>query len=106
MWQKFLSWFRRKEIRVKSYEFQAPSTQRKYGNWRVGMWVVLDNEIGIIAQFFDSSVNFHKVNSKTGETVSEQIVPFEALRQARWEEIPECRRGFTREAAAELGYGD
>lgn len=106
MWQTILSWFRRKKIPTRSYEFQAPSTQRKYGNWRVGMWVILEGEVGILAELYESSVNFHKVNPQTGETVSEHVVPFEALRQARWGEIPECRRGFTREAAAELGYGD
>ena len=47
----------------------------------------------------------HYVYPFTGETVGVDNIPLNALRQARWIEIPECRRNITPAKGLELGYG-
>jgi len=82
---------------------KEPVVQNKA--WRKGMWVInQEQEPSILWTVGDSCV-IHVVSKTTGETVKECSVSLNELRQARWEEIPECRRGITKEAGEALGYG-
>jgi hypothetical protein len=72
--------------------------------WRTGMWVMVDGQIGILFKLGDPC-SIHLVNPQTGETTSEEMIPIGKLRQARFGEIPQCRRHFTEQRALELGYG-
>lgn len=72
--------------------------------WRQGMWVVYKSRIGILFKL-DDICEVHLVDGQTGETVEQITSPLSGLRQAKWVEIPECRRNITREKGAELGYG-
>lgn len=76
--------------------------------WRVGMWVVnaSTNDIGVIASFDKGTVVFHKVDRVSGETVGMEFIPFDGIRQAKYNEIPSCRMSVSRNVAKELGYGD
>jgi hypothetical protein len=71
--------------------------------WKAGMWVMYQNQPAIISKI-DEMTEIHYVNI-AGETVGEALVPLNALRQARFIEIPLSRRNITETAAKELGYG-
>ena len=75
-------------------------------NWRPGMWVVASgNRIGILFELGETC-GVHLVERSTGATIDEISVPLTSLRQAKFGEIPECRRiGLTKEKAEVLGYG-
>lgn len=73
-------------------------------NWRNGMWVMYGEQIAIISKVGDPC-EIHYVYLFTGETVGVDNIPLNALRQARWIEIPECRRNLTPAKGLELGYG-
>ena len=75
-------------------------------NWKVGMWVVVENKVGILHKITPAFAEVHIVDINTGETISEIKPALNALRQCRWLEIPECRRQIDRERGRELGYGD
>ena len=66
------------------------------------MWVIHNEEPHIIFKL--SPLLIHSIDKQTGETTGELAVPLEALRQAHYDEIPDIRRGISREAAKELGY--
>lgn len=72
--------------------------------WRKGMWVIHDSRPAII--FVLGAISeIHYVDAKTGTTVGSAQVSVDSLRQAHYDEIPEVRRGISRERAKELGYG-
>lgn len=74
-------------------------------NWRTGMWVVASsNRIGVLFSIGDSCL-VHLVDRQSGETVEQISCPITELRQAKYGEIPECRRGITKQQAEALGYG-
>ena len=74
--------------------------------WRVGMWVVDEaNKPAIIYSMVPDSIVIHYINKNTGETVEQQTVSYTSVRQAKFGEIPECRRMITKEKAEALGYG-
>ena len=83
---------------------EQPQTIKK--NWRVGMWVqTQDNKTGILFKLGDTC-EIHIVDRTSGETVEVVQEVIEHVRQAKWGEIPECRRrGITKEQAEALGYG-
>ena len=81
---------------------EQPKTITK--NWRVGMWVMFEGQVAILVSL-DSPAKIHMVDVNTGETVEQKTVGFDSLRQAVWEEIPQCRRNISKEQAKELGYG-
>lgn len=65
----------------------------KGSGFRKGMWVVYDNYVGILARAFtDGTVELHLVNAQGVTYLIEPLVPLAALRQAKYEEIPEARR--------------
>lgn len=69
-------------------------------------WVVCKSHVGIVTEL-DSS-GFAKidfVSRQDGTTVASDRIRCSELRLAKFDEIPECRRGnLTREYAATLGY--
>lgn len=74
--------------------------------WRNNMWV-MDNElrkVGIIVKLGEVC-EVHNVDLISGETTNIYHAPLTQLRQAKWLEIPEVRRGITKQAAEALGYG-
>ncbi len=74
-------------------------------NWRNGMWVVASsNRVGVLYRLGDPC-EVHLVDRQSGETVEQIYCPLTELRQAKFGEIPECRRGITKERAEALGYG-
>jgi len=82
---------------------RTPTVREK--NWKQGMWVVTQNgKIGILYRL-DEQCCVHIVSRDKGETIEELTLPLTELRQATWNEIPECRRGITKEQAEALGYG-
>lgn len=69
------------------------------------MWVqTQQNQTGILF-VLGETCEVHLVNRTTGETIQSIQVPLGELRQAKWGEIPECRRGITKKQAEALGYG-
>jgi hypothetical protein len=81
---------------------QLPSVLVK--NWKRGMWVVYQERTAILTKI-EVPAEIHIVDMKTGETAEILGVPLEALRQARYPEIPPIRRLISAEDAKELGYG-
>lgn len=67
-----------------------------------GMWVVTEDERTGLLVSFGTMAGVDLVN-EAGETVLTVQHPFETLRQATLEQIPEARRP-TPEAGAALGY--
>lgn len=77
----------------------------KLSKWRTGMWVMAGDQIGILNKLDLPLVEVHFVDRETGETTLIQNVVLNALRQAKYAEIPECRRtNFPLELARSLGY--
>lgn len=68
---------------------------------RKGMWAVSSGKIGIVAEL-GNTVEFHEVN-EIGETVAVHQLPYGAIGQAPYLDIPESRRP-TEEVARTLGY--
>ena len=97
MYQTIAKWFQKKPPQQEP--IKLPSR-----NWREGMWVMHDNRVAILFAL-SSTVNIHYVDAITGNTISALEVPISSLRQARYLEIPECRRNIPEEVAKGLGYG-
>lgn len=68
------------------------------------MWVVVDKKIGILNKL-GTPCEVHLVDPATGETTLVIAAVVDSLRQARWSEIPLCRRNISEEAGRALGYG-
>jgi len=75
-----------------------------FKNWRPNMWVIYEGKPAILFSL-DSPCIIHFVDPESGETIETTSVELSALRQATYDEIPQIRRGISREAAKELGYG-
>jgi hypothetical protein len=73
-------------------------------NWRTSMWVIHEGRPAILFSI-DSPCIIHLVDTETGETIEATSVQLSELRQATYDEIPQIRRGISREVAKELGYG-
>lgn len=71
--------------------------------WRNHMWVMSPTGVGVLFKYSFPNSLVHLVDAK-GETIKEIEVATLELKQAKWEEIPETRRGISQEAAAKLGY--
>lgn len=72
--------------------------------WRNNMWVMTEYGIGILFSN-NNMATIHLVSPKTGETLSIINAPYGAFRQAKFDEIPECRKvGLTKERAELMGY--
>ncbi len=68
---------------------------------RKGMWAVSSGMIGIVVELGDT-VEFHEVIS-TGETKEVHYLPYGAIAQAPYLDIPESRRP-SEDVARKLGY--
>lgn len=66
------------------------------------MWVMTDYGIGIL---FDISKGIVHLVGQDGQTTEAVVVNLNGIRQAKWKEIPECRRQITEEEGKALGYG-
>jgi hypothetical protein len=71
--------------------------------WRNNMWVMTPKGIGIMFKM-GTPCCIHLVNPENGLTIEPWFFPIGQLRQAKWEEIPECRRMISREKGRRLGY--
>lgn len=78
-----------------------PTTIQKTA-WRNNMWVMTPEGIGIIFKLAEPCT-VHLVDSETGLTLREVWINSEDMRQAKYLEIPECRR-CDEERAKFLGY--
>ena len=81
---------------------QQPTQTQK--TWRTGMWVMYQNKIAVLFTI-DNPCEIHYTDAMTGETIGTALVPLDALRQARYPEIPANRRMISADKALELGYG-
>lgn len=74
--------------------------------YRLGMWVrTTQGKPAIVYRIESDGLIVHHVDNQTGETVDEMKVSYNDVRQCKYLEIPEVRRGFTKKTAKELGYG-
>ncbi len=94
----------------KTYEIAADIKLGKpvtSGWMRQGMWVVVDGRVAILHKIDSVGLEVHYVSMENGETILIDHVPVGAIRQARYTEIPECRRvNFPIDVARGYGYGD
>jgi len=86
--------------------WMAPKTPPTYvgKSWKSGMWVMYQDKIAVIANIAELT-EIHYTDKITGENIGIAYVPLEALRQARFPEIPSQRRMVSADKALELGYG-
>ena len=70
--------------------------------WRNNMWVMTPNGVGIIFKLGEPCT-VHLVNEMDGTTKASIEISTELLRQAKFAEIPECRK-CSEEKAQRLGY--
>jgi len=78
-------------------------TRLKKTELRNNMWVMTPQGVGILFNLQPESSLVHLTNDK-GETTKDIFVITKDLRQAKWLEIPEPRRGVDREQGYHLGY--
>lgn len=76
-----------------------------FKNWRNNMWVMTPDGLGIIFNLGELSSIVHLVDKKEGMlTIAEMSYPTQALRQAKFDELPKKRRNFSKGQAERLGY--
>ena len=99
----FRKWFKTQETLVPEVIVENKvETNIVKSMWRNNMWVMSPKGIGVLFKL-DNPCVVHLVD-KEGLTTSEIQLPVEQLRQAMWDEIPEKRRGISREKGKRLGY--
>lgn len=67
------------------------------------MWVMAPDGIGILFKIANVC-EVHLVDEEDGSTLVSAYYSIKELRQARYEEIPECRRGESKEWFNKKGY--
>jgi len=90
----FLSFFKSKPV------VETPPVIKSL--WRNNMWVMAPQGVGVLFALGAPCI-VHLVD-EIGETKGVVQLPAEQLRQAKWDEIPESRRGVSRERGLYLGY--
>ena len=103
-WQKK----KEEEVPVQSVVFEPAAVAAPLPRGvRRGMWVTVGGELpaGIVTGpgSYPHEVLVDFVSPDNG-VLDTKTVPLEFLRQAKWEQIPESRRGITPEQARRLGY--
>lgn len=74
----------------------------KYIGWSTGMWVMTTEGAGILTKIGEMcEVHLADIYGDTRSVVLFDIL---SLRQCTWDEVPQARRGITREQALSLGY--
>lgn len=68
------------------------------------MWVMTPDGVGVLFNLGSIVSRVHLVNINDGTTYAEVDYGNSILRQAKYNEIPECRRGESREWFKERGY--
>jgi hypothetical protein len=71
---------------------------------RNNMWVMTPDGIGILFQYMIPVSKVHMVDEEDGTTFAEVAYSTSALRQAKYNEIPECRRGMDKKWFNRKGY--
>jgi hypothetical protein len=105
MWNPF-KWFSTPKVEGKTMVLDFPAkTVNTNVTFRTRMWVMKGTQIGILNEIKEDSGDFHSVNWDDGTTMNTEWVELAHLRQAKYYEIPDCRRTFTPETAAGMGYG-
>lgn len=104
MWQTIKSWFGYKK-ETEQPKFTLVENPTPVLGWRERMWVIYENKPAVLYKLKEEIAEIHLVNLFTGETTEELVVPLLALRQAKYMEIPACRRGISPESAEKIGYG-
>ena len=79
-----------------------PTTLVDYIGWRNNMWVMTPDGVGIVFKL-GTEVDVHLTDAN-GDMITSKVYPILALRQALFKEIPQKRRGITKEVASTLGY--
>ncbi len=89
-----------------TYQFENQLNPVIKNDYRLGMWIkTIQGRPAIIYRIEQDGLVIHYVNEQTGETIEEDRVTYNSVRQCKYLEIPEVRRGFTQETARKLGYG-
>jgi hypothetical protein len=72
---------------------------------RRGKWVSVQGRVGIISELSSNdTITVDYVDPVTGYTTETARVSIGLCSVAKWEQIPESRRGISREAGEALGY--
>lgn len=71
---------------------------------RNNMWVMTPDGIGIVYTYNEPVSTIHLVDADDGTTFAEVFYSSNQVRQATYEEIPECRRGASKEWFYKRGY--
>jgi hypothetical protein len=88
------------------YQFNNQLQPTVKNEYRLGMWVrTTQGKPAIVYRIEQDGLIVHHVDNQTGETTDEMKVSYNDVRQCKYLEIPEVRRGFTEETARKLGYG-
>jgi hypothetical protein len=72
--------------------------------FRNNMWVVTDDGVGVLFKLGTYVSEIHLVDEADGTTKLIVTKGTNTLRQARYQEIPECRRGASKEWFTSKGY--
>lgn len=72
--------------------------------FRNNMWVMTEQGIGILFSYSQFASEVHLVDENDGTTRLITHLGTNTLRQARYDEIPECRRGASKEWFNSKGY--
>ena len=94
--------FRKRKKLEEIPQINTVKTQLAKSLWRNNMWVMTPQGIGVLFKCDEPSL-VHLVNDN-GTTKESLAVHLNQLRQAKWLEIPECRRLVSEERAYSLGY--
>lgn len=68
------------------------------------MWVMTPNGIGILFTYQEPVSTIHLVDEQDGTTKIVAFFSSNELRQAKYDEIPKCRRGASKEWFNQKGY--
>ena len=69
-----------------------------------GKWVSSGELVGIVTDLSTGGVVGIDIVDSEGNTLRHEKVPSSSVLLAKWEQIPEWRRSFSREYATQLGY--
>jgi hypothetical protein len=70
-----------------------------------GKWVSVQGRVGIISELSSAdSITVDYVDPVTGYTTESARVSIGLCSVAKWDQIPECRRGISQEAGQAKGY--
>ena len=71
---------------------------------RNNMWVMTPDGVGILFVLNEPVSTVHMVDEEEGTTFAEVSFATRVLRQAKYDEIPECRKGMSKQWYNKKGY--